>query len=172
MTATWAEAAIADHFVIQTTRLLIRPLTVEDLKLYLDLYTSAEVMTFIGPPLDLEKARNSFQIALRLNAKVPFRRLFLAICLDGEPIGLCAVNQWNAQTAAAEVGLMIVPAWQCQGYAIEALLALKQRLQQLFNAVQIWADMDPNNKAVIRLFITAGFSADSAQPGKYWLKSN
>ena len=170
MTEDWAKAAVASNFVIQAPLLLIRPLVEGDEQLYLDLYTSRQVMAFIGPPLDIEKARNSFQIALRLNAKVPFRRLFLAICLNGYPIGLCAVNQWNAQTATAEVGLMVLPAWQCQGYATQALLALKQRLRQLFNAVQIWADMDPNNKAVIQLFMTAGFSADSTHPGRYWLK--
>lgn len=172
MTASWAKAAVADHFVIQTSRLLIRPLVPQDEQLYLDLYSSTAVMAFIGPPLELEKARNSFQIALRLNAKVPFKRLFLAICRDNQPIGLCAVNQWSAQLVTAEVGLMLLLAWQGQGYGTEALLALGQRLQQLFNTVQLWADMNPNNKAVLRLFSAAGYSADPSLSGRYWLKPN
>ncbi|MGY5799331.1 GNAT family N-acetyltransferase [Rheinheimera faecalis] len=170
MTGDWAKAAVADHFVFQTTRLVIRPLRPQDQQLYLALYSSPQVMAFIGPTLGVDKAKHSFQIALQLNTKVPFKRLFLAVCQNDQPIGLCAVNQWSAHSATAEVGLMLLPDWQRQGYASEALLALQQGLQQLFNTVQIWADMNPNNKAVIRLFTTAGYSADPTQPGRYWLK--
>lgn len=171
MTVDWSTVTAADNFVIQTPRLLIRPLLAADEPLYLSLYTSSAVMAFISSPLQLDQAKNSFQMALRLNVNVPFKRLFLAICFQDKPIGLCAVNQWNMQTKSAEVGLMLLPCWQRQGYATEALLALTQRVQQLFSAVQIWADMNPNNKAVVRLFIKAGFSADSTQPGRYWLRS-
>lgn len=170
MTANWGEAAVADHFVIQTERLLIRPLTVQDEQLYLDLYTSSEVMAFIGPPLQLEQAKNSFQIALRLNAKRPFKRLFLAICVQDQPVGLCAVNQWSAETTSAEVGLMLLPCGQGQGYGTEAKLALSQRLQQLFTAVQIFTLTNPNNKAAVRSNNAAGYKVDPNQPDKFWFK--
>ncbi|WP_233079530.1 GNAT family N-acetyltransferase [Rheinheimera soli] len=168
MTADWAKAAVADNFVIQTPRLLIRPFMPQDQQLYLDLYTSAEVMAFIGPPLDTEKAKNSFQIALRLNTKMPFKRLFLAICRDGHPIGLCAVNQWQSETATAEVGLMLLPDWQGLGYGTEAKLAFSQRVLQVFTGVKVWTQTNPDNKAAVRSNIAAGYSADPAQYGRYW----
>ncbi|MBU1617955.1 MAG: GNAT family N-acetyltransferase [Gammaproteobacteria bacterium] len=170
MTADWTKVAVADHFMIQTSRLLIRPLTTQDQQLYLDLYSSTAVMAFIGPPLQLEKAKNSFQIALRLNAKVPFKRLFLAICRDDQPIGLCAINQWNALLATVEVGLMLLPAWQGQGYGTEAKLALSQKVQQLFSGGQVWTQTNPNNKAAVQSNITAGYQADPIQSGIFWFK--
>lgn len=172
MTADWAKVAIADNFVFQTTRLLIRPFIPEDQQLYLDLYTNTEVMAFIGPPLDIEKARKSFQIALRLNAKEPFRRLFLAICFDGQPIGLCAVNQWSTALATAEIGLMLLPAWQGQGFATEAKLAFSQKVQQVFEGVKVWTQTDPENKTAVRSNSKAGYSADLVEYGRYWFKVN
>ncbi len=55
----------------------------QNLQLYLDLYTNAETMVFVGEPLPPEKAINSFQSALRINAKTPFKRLFLTIVEQG-----------------------------------------------------------------------------------------
>lgn len=172
MKADWAEAAVADNFVIQTPRLTIRPLAQGDEQLYLDLYTSPQVMAFIGPTLDIEKARHSFQIALRLNAKVPFKRLFLAICFQNQPVGLCAINQWSAVQATAEVGLMLLPCGQGQGYGSEAKLEFSKRLQQLFTAVQIYTLTDPNNKAAVRSNIVAGYSPDPLQANRFWFKSD
>jgi RimJ/RimL family protein N-acetyltransferase len=172
MTADWATAAVADNFVIHTSRLLIRPLAAGDEQLYLDMYTSAQVMAYIGPPLDVDKAKHSFQIALRLNANIPFKRLFLAICIQDQLIGLSAVNQWDAKQGMAEVGVMLVPARQRQGYGTEVLLALSKRLLQLFKSVRLYADMNPKNKAVTQLFTTSGFSPDPTRPGRYWLRLN
>lgn len=98
MALDWQQAAKAENFVISTSRLLIRPLTESDLQLYLDLYTNAETMVFVGEPLPQEKAINSFQSALRINAKTPFKRLFLAIVEQGRCAGLCAINQWDSET--------------------------------------------------------------------------
>ena len=168
MKADWAEAAVADNFVFQTNRLLIRPFIPEDQQLYVDLYTNNEVMAYIGPPLDIEKAKNSFQIALRLNAKVPFRRLFLAICFDDQPIGLCAVNQWSPTLETAEIGLMLLPFWQGRGFATEAKLAFSKKVQQIFDGVKIWTQTSPDNKAAVHSNSKAGYSADPVEYGKYW----
>lgn len=51
MAQDWQQAAKAENFVISTSRLLIRPLAESDLQLYLDLYTNAETMVFVGEPL-------------------------------------------------------------------------------------------------------------------------
>ena len=170
MTASWAKVAVAELFVIQTPRLLIRPLAQGDEQLYLDLYTSPQVMAYIAPPLDANQAKHSFQIALRLNAKVPFKRLFLAICVQGKAIGLCAVNQWNAQQATAEIGLMLLPCGHGQGFGSEAKLAFSQRLQQLFTAVQLYTLTDPNNTAAVRSNLAACYTVDPLQPNRFWFK--
>lgn len=172
MAQDWLQAAKAENFVISTSRLLIRPLAEQDLQLYLDLYTNTETMVFVGEPLHPEKAINSFQSALRLNAKTPFKRLFLSIVEQGQCAGLCAINQWNSETAQVEVGIMLLQPWHGQGYATEALVALIQRVQQQFYGAVIKGDLDPENKAAVRLVLKTGFQADLHHARTYWVKYN
>lgn len=172
MTTDWQLAAKAENFVISTSRLLIRPLAQQDLQLYLDLYTNTETMVFVGETLQAEKAKNSFQIALRLNAKTPFKRLFLTIVEQGRCAGLCAINQWNSETAQVEVGIMLLRPWLGQGYATEALAALIQRVQQQFYTAVIKGDLDPENKAAVQLVVKTGFQPDLNCSRTYWVKHN
>lgn len=172
MAQDWQQAAKAENFVISTSRLLIRPLAESDLQLYLDLYTDAETMVFVGEPLPQEKAINSFQSALRINAKTPFKRLFLAIVEQGRCAGLCAINQWDSETAEVEVGIMLLRPWHCLGYATEALAALIQRVQQQFYTAVIKGDLDPENKAAVQLVVRTGFQPDLNCRRTYWVKHN
>ena len=172
MTLDWQLAAKAENFVITTSRLLIRPLAEQDLQLYLDLYTNAETMVFVGEPLPQEKAINSFQSALRINAKTPFKRLFLTIVEQGRCPGLCAINQWNSETAQLEVGIMLLRPWHGQGYATEALAALIQRVQQQFYTAVIKVDLGPENKAAVQMVVKTGFQPDLNCSRTYWVKHN
>lgn len=170
MTTNWLQAATAENFVINSERLLLRPLAEADLQLYLDLYTNPETMACIGEPLTQEKAKHSFQIALRLNAKRPFRRLFLSIVAQGRCVGLCAINQWHTETAQVEVGIMLLSAWHGQGYAKDALTALIRRVQQQFYGAVIKGDLEPKNKAAVQLVLKTGFKPDIQCPRTYWVK--
>ncbi|GAA0671477.1 GNAT family N-acetyltransferase [Rheinheimera tangshanensis] len=172
MATEWLYAATAEHFVISSSRLLIRPLAEQDLQLYLDLYTNTASMAFIGKPLLPEKAKHSFQIALGLNANTPFKRLFLTIVAHGQSAGLCAINQWNSETAEVEVGIMLLRPWHGKGYAREALAALIQRVQLHFQGAVIKGDLDPKNKAAVQLVVKTGFQPDLICPRTYWVKHN
>ncbi len=170
MNTDWHKVAVAGNFVIHTSRLCLRPLAEQDLQLYLDLYTNAETMMFVGEPLLPEQAAHSFQVALRLNAQAPFKRLFLAIAEHGRCAGLCAINQWNSETAQVEVGIILLQPWYGQGYATEALSALIQRVQQQFYAAVIKGDLDPENKAAVQLVLKTGFQPDLNCSRTYWVK--
>lgn len=170
MTADWAKAADADHFVIQTPRLLIRPLTVDDQQLYLDLYTDPATMRFVSPAFATQKALESFLIAVRLNQKAPFKRLFLAILDQGEAAGICAISQWQPEDATVELGLMLKQPWHAKGYAVESFLALIQRVERCFRGAKMWVDIDPDNKAAVKVAIKTGFKPDLSNPRVFWLK--
>lgn len=172
MAQDWLQAAKAENFLISTPRLLIRPLAETDLQLYLDLYTNPETMAFVGEPLSAEKASSSFQIALRLNAKTPFKRLFLSIVVQGRNAGLCAINQWHSETAEVEIGIMLLRSSQGQGYAKEALVALIQRVQQQFRSAVVKADLEAENKAAMQLALKIGFEPDINCGKTYWLKKS
>lgn len=172
MNTDWHKAAVAENFEITTARLLIRPLAEQDLQLYLDLYTNAETMVFVGEPLPPEQATHSFEVALRFNAKTPFKRLFLTIVEQGRCAGLCAINQWSSETGIAEVGIMLLRPWHGQGYATEALGALIQRVQQQFYGAVIKGDLDPNNQTAVQLVLKTGFQPDVHHARTYWVKPN
>lgn len=169
MTMDWQRAAIAENFIITTARLLIRPLAEQDLQLYLDLYTDPATMKFISAAFAESKAADSFQIALRVNNKRPFRRLFLAITDKDSAAGLCAISRLDESHGEIELGLMLKRRWHAKGYAEEALNAFIQRVQQHFAKACIWADIDPMNKAAIRLATKVGFVADPQNQRVYWL---
>lgn len=170
MTRDWPQAAAADNFVITTPRLLIRPLAAQDQELYLDLYTDPATMRFISPAFATEKALESFTIAVRLNQKKPFKRLFLAITEQGEAAGICAISQWCATSATVELGLMLKQPWHASGYAVESFLALIRRVEQCFTGASIWVDIDPNNKAAVKVALKTGFAPDPDKPRVFWLQ--
>jgi RimJ/RimL family protein N-acetyltransferase len=172
MKTDWPLAAKAQNFVITTSRLLIRPLTEQDIQLYLSLYTNADTMAFVGKPLQPGEAVNSFQIALRLNAEAPFKRLFLTIVDQEQAAGLCAINQWNSETSFVEVGIMLLKPWHGEGYAKEALAALIRQVQQWFPGAIIKGDLDPQNKAAVQLVLKTGFQPDPHFARTYWVKHN
>lgn len=169
MNTNWQLAAIADNFFISTPRLQIRPLGEQDLQLYLDLYSNVDTMVFVAEPLTADQAANSFRVALSLNSKKPFKRLFLAIFEQGKAAGLCAINQWSEQKTQVEVGIMLLQQWHGKGFATEALAALIQRVQQKFYAALIKGDLDPDNKAAVQLVLKTGFKPDPFNARTYWV---
>jgi RimJ/RimL family protein N-acetyltransferase len=170
MTTDWQQAALAENFVITTSRLLIRPLTAQDQQLYLDLYTDPATMRFISPAFATEKALESFRFAIRLNQKTPFKRLFLSITEQDEAAGICAISQWSATSASVELGLMLKQPWHAKGYAVESFLALIQRVKQCFSGAKIWVDIEPGNKAAVKVVVKTGFSPDPDNPRAFWLQ--
>lgn len=168
MTACWNEAAVASNFIIQTERLLIRPLTAEDQQLYLDLYTDPAIMRFVCPAFATQKATDSFLIAVRLNKKTPFKRLFLAILDQGKAAGICAISQWQLESSTVELGLMLKQPWHANGYAVESFSALIQRVTQCFRGAKIWVDIDPDNIAAVKVGIKTGFRSDPNNPRVFW----
>jgi RimJ/RimL family protein N-acetyltransferase len=170
MTVDWSRSAVAANFVISTTRLEIRPLAEQDLQLYLDLYTNAATMAYIGDVLCPDKARSSFQAALLLNANTPFKRLFLTVVQQEQAVGLCAINQWDSKTAQVELGIMLLKPWQGRGYAAEAFSALIQRVQQQFAQAAILVDVNPQNQASLKLMLKVGFLPDPQHARTFWIK--
>jgi RimJ/RimL family protein N-acetyltransferase len=117
---------------LATPRLRLRPLAGTDAALYCALYGDPDVMRHIGPALDQTSATRSLQRALQLNAEPAMRRRFWVIqpCQAPMPVGLLALSRVEARAGGrigaveAEIGAMLLPAAQRQGYAAEAIAAL------------------------------------------------
>lgn len=143
-----------------TPRLYMRQLQAEDETLFLDLYTDAETMRYIGEPLSPERAARSFRKTLASSCQDPPERVFLAI-LDKatrRPLGICAIAQFDATMTRAEVGIMLKSDARSMGFAREVLGGLVRTTFSAFPVDEIWAQCSARNLVVEHVFSSLGFT--------------
>lgn len=149
----------APVWVRDTARLCLRQLTAQDEKLYCDLYTDADTMCFIGPPLAPGHAAKSFRAALKLTHDDPPKRLFFAIAerRSRHSLGIAAIQQFDVCRRRLEVGI-IIGAWgRHQGYGKETIAALVSHAFEEFPIDKVWALTAVNHSAANALFAGIGF---------------
>ena len=108
--------------LVVTDSLVLRPLDRTDRALYIQLYTDAAVMRYIGACLKTEVASASFDKALALQGS---QRVFAPrwVLLDTGTNQRCGLLGLFADGPAAELGLMLLPS--AQGRGLGAALTLK-----------------------------------------------
>ena len=161
-------------FAFDTERLHLRPLNAGDDILHRDLYTDAETMRHVGPPLSVEQARRSFLKTIALMHKQPTAWLLLAIFTKAtmEPIGVCGVPHFDASASRLEVGVMLLPGFHGAGFAKESKTGLMRRLFSLLPVSEIWVEYELGNVAAARSNASIGFlpcqdaMIGSGKPGK------
>ena len=143
-----------------TPRLYMRQLQAEDETLFLDLYTDAETMRYIGEPLSPERAKRSFRKLSASTSESPPKRVFLTV-LDKatqRPLGVCAIAQFNARMTRAEVGIMLKSDARSKGFAREGLGGLVKQTFSVFPVSEIWAQCSARNLVVEHVFSSLGFT--------------
>jgi RimJ/RimL family protein N-acetyltransferase len=96
---------------VETTRLTTRPISAGDEPLFLQLYTDAETMRFIGAPLSAERAGASFRTVLGGMERTPITRLFLTVSEkeSRRDVGICSLQNCDPQRRTVEAGVMFIP---------------------------------------------------------------
>lgn len=120
-------------------RIRLRPIEATDRDLYRALYTSADVMKAIGPPLTCTAADAQFDRVVRHNrAGVPGHRAWRVESIEtATPLGLIALFR---SPPGAEMGFMLLPAAQRMGYGSEAVELL---LDHAFSAMALeWIEVN------------------------------
>lgn len=158
------------RFQLQTTRLTIRPLAEQDRLMYCSLYTDPELMQFIAPVMAMEKAQQSFDIALRLNKQQPFKRLFLALYQHNSAVGMVGLSAVNPALKQAEIGVLLAKTGRGQGFGQEALDAVGRLFLQLNPGFSLYTDIDPGNAAAQHMVLQVGFKPDSQNDRLFWRK--
>jgi RimJ/RimL family protein N-acetyltransferase len=146
-------------FGFETERLRMRPLQASDETLFLDLYTDADTMRFIGKPLSPERARRSFCRILASASQSPPGRVFLAVTdkATQDPLGICAIVQFNAARTRAEVGMMLMRKARARGYSKECLSWLVTMTFAMFPIGEVWVQYSPGHSVAERLVVSIGF---------------
>ena len=143
--------------VIQTKRLLLRPLTLADAEAFFRYRSLPEVCRFqsFQPKTALE-----IEAFLRANESTPPNTpgtwQQLAVCLQNGTligdIGLHTLDEYQL-----ELGYTLAPVHQHKGYAAEAVAAVLRQAFTVWKKHRVTASIDPANEASTRLLERLGF---------------
>jgi RimJ/RimL family protein N-acetyltransferase len=140
-----------------TARLTHRLLSADDEALFCHLYTDAETMRFIAPPLSLERAQRAFRSAVRLTHKASTDRLFYAlITADGQPVGISSLLQIDLPNRRLEAGILILAAHRARGFAREGLQGLLIHAFATFPIDEVWVQIAVDHTVVEKLVMSVG----------------
>jgi len=144
---------------LQTRSLRLRPLAESDETFYCRLYTDAAVMTRVGPSLTQEAAQGAFTRVLRQVAATPARSQYWILHAQAAdaPLGLMALVPDRDDPASAEVGVLLLPESQGQGYATEAIAALAGSVFAVPGLQRLWTRHASGHGAAVGLMRRLGF---------------
>lgn len=153
---------------------MAKPLSAADASLFTALYTDAETMRFIGPPLSHERAARGFHRLLALmNEPAADQRVFTLVEREsGEAVGICSLQHIEAHPDApptasliararrAEAGIIIDAAHRFQGFAKEGLQGLLRHAFQRLLIDEVWVRIAVDHTVVEKLVIGVGLFPD------------
>jgi ribosomal-protein-alanine N-acetyltransferase len=146
-------------FEFETPRLRVRPLAPDDAALYCDLYTDAQTMRFIEPPLSVERATRLLLRYLRLPPAADKPLLFAILeKRTGHGLGICSIQQLDERNRRAEVGIMLKPAFHARGFGKEGLAALVRQAFAILPVDEIGVRVAAHHSVVERLVGSVGFA--------------
>jgi [ribosomal protein S5]-alanine N-acetyltransferase len=150
---------VTDDVAIETARLRLRLLAPQDAALYVALYTNADVMRHIAPPLSASEAMASFQFALKRTHTKPVKQLFFAIERQDTQatIGICGLMQFADNGTRAEVGMMLVPGTQGLKLGKEGLSALVKFVFSNFSVSELFVQYAGDSASSAGIARSVGF---------------
>lgn len=148
-----------------SARLRYRLLSAADEALYCDLYSNAEVMKYIGPPVPREQALRGFKKALALMQQ-PFGWRITTIIerATDRAVGISSIRLIDEKLRRAEVGSLLLPAAQMQGYGPEYSAALIDYAFKNRGVNEVCAQVVSGNAANESLVTQLGFTLSAAPP--------
>jgi RimJ/RimL family protein N-acetyltransferase len=161
--------------VIQTERLLLRPLERGDLEWYARFQVDPHVTRYLTPggrTLDGDEAARLFERALRVYPTDGFGHLAVVRKDDRTPIGRCGLLVWEVdpwrpsshaeatRATEVEIGWMLGrDYWGC-GYATEAAVAVRADAFGRLGLSRLVSLIHPDNNASIRVAEKLGMARD------------
>lgn len=144
---------------LQTSRLLLRPLTLEDAPFILQLLNEPSFLEHIGDKgaRDLEGARTYLSTGpLDSYARHGLGLLHVGQLESGDSIGICGLLRRPGVLEDPDLGFAFLPAWWGAGYAFEAAEAVLTWGRQSLGLTRILGVTSPANQPSIRLLQKLG----------------
>lgn len=146
--------------VLETERLQLRHLTLEDAPFVLELLNDPAFVQYIGDRgvRNLDDARRNIENGAMASYARNGHGLYLAVRKDGEvPVGLVGLVKRD-QLEDPDVGYALLPAYRSQGYAYEAASAVLDYGRSVLGMKRIVAICSPENYRSIKLLEKLGLS--------------
>jgi RimJ/RimL family protein N-acetyltransferase len=146
--------------IIETPRLLLRRLTLDDAEFIFGLVNQPSFLEFIGDKgvRTLDDARESL-----LNGPIAsyeahgFGLYLTSLKQDGTPIGMCGLVKRDA-LQDVDVGFAFLPEHWSKGYALESAAAVLEQGKNAFGLRRIVGIARPDNRGSIRVLEKLGMT--------------
>ena len=159
--ATDAVPAIAPFPVLETERLVLREITLEDASFWLRNFSDPEVveLTAFEPPVDLDAAKDEItQYAIRLFEQGAGFRWGITVRPSRELIGTLGYHGWVREGGnRARVGYELMREYRRRGIMTEAMRAILAYGFGSMKLNRVEVLTDPTNVRSIRLLERLGF---------------
>ena len=150
-------------FVLETERLTLREITINDAGFLLGLLNEPSFVQNIGDKnvRTIDDAR-----LYALNGPIAsyqqhgFGLYLVALKEKSEPIGICGLVKRDS-LPDADIGYALLPAFWRKGYALEATTAIKQHAFTALGHQQLLAIVNPENASSIRVLEKIGLKFKS-----------
>ncbi|WP_345855854.1 GNAT family N-acetyltransferase [Shewanella algae] len=147
---------------LTSPRLLLTPLKAEDKDLFTGLYRDPQVMSFIATELSETEAERRFTHTLTANNKLLPRTYCWCIKTRRQlPIGILGLSRYGR---AGEIGILLRPQAQRQGYAKELLHLMQQRLSSEATLDELLLRTHKKNEPMKKVALAVGFKPVMAEP--------
>lgn len=149
--------------MFSTARLNFRRLSASDAGLFCQLYTDAETMRFIAPPMSPERALRAFHTTLQKMERENSEQIYFALIdrHSGETAGIGSLQQIDTVQRRVETGLVIRADYRARGIAKESLAALIGHAFAMLPVDEVWVRFAADHTVAEKLVIGVGLIATS-----------
>ncbi|WKZ35450.1 MAG: GNAT family protein [Anaerolineales bacterium] len=147
---------------LETERLLLRPLTMNDLDFVFRHFSEPLVTEFLldeAPISDIAQAREMIESYQESETK-SWNRWGIVLKNNHQIIGTCGYHKWNKRDLRAEIGYDLGPEFWGKGIMTEALRAALQNGLEGMGLNRIEAMVHPQNQGSLHLLHKLGFQKE------------
>ncbi len=160
---------MTNQLIIETPRLLMRPMVTADWSLFHRLETDSSVQKYVSDLKDNSSIKQRFESRLPLWSKTGSQWLCLIITekSSSKPIGITGFYPEWEPCRQAEVGFMLLPDYQNKGFGKESLLALARYAFEECRFHKLKATVTEGNDACCQLLKNIGFQQEARLRDNY-----
>ncbi|WP_244987155.1 GNAT family N-acetyltransferase [Winslowiella toletana] len=148
--------------VIETPRLILRPITRGDAASWFAIMRDPQVMKYWGhrPWQQISQAEEGIAADMEAMASGEYLKLALTAKPDNQCIGMCIFFHHHQGSQRGAIGYCLASEAQGRGYMTEALQYFFAFLRQQMSLRRLEADVNPHNLASIRMLQRMGFQQE------------